>query len=888
MADQPARTVTFLFTDIQGSTRMWESDAASMRAALVVHDAVLRAAVDAHRGTVFKHTGDGMCAVFDSARDAIDAAVDAQRQLELPVRMGVATGEAHERDGDYFGQTLNRVSRVMSTGHGGQIVVADSTAAIVPGVDFLDLGEHRLRDLAASLRLYQVRADGLETSFPALRTLDATPGNLPVQVTSFVGRELEVKEVGELVRGQRLVTLTGVGGVGKTRLSVQVAAELTHEFPDGIWVVELATVGDPAAVPAAVATVLGVAPQPDLSVTGSIASAISGRRMLLLLDNCEHVLSAAADLIDAILRRATGVHVMATSRESLRMMAEQVWPVPALDAKAGFDAPAVELFLQRAQAVNPSFSLDDPREAAAVTEICQHLDGIALAIELAAARMMSMSAQEVRDHLGDRFRLLSGSGRGPEHHQTLLRAVAWSYDLLDDDERRLLDRCSVFAGGFDVDAAVHVCAEPRPDRFAVLDLLDSLVRKSLVTVEPLHGQTRYGMLETIRQFGSDQLADQGSTDEVRALHASYFAAEAAAAWDRWNGPDQLAALDWVDREFADLRAAFRWATAHGELTQAASIAAHATMLAVALQRFEPVGWAEEILRAATEADIPLLPRVSMAASVCGLTGRPAAAVGYAETATSLGGDPRYDPFEAGWSLAWEAIGHRYAGRLDRWLEICDDLLEQDGLAHLIGLIFSTAVLPGVGRSEEARALGDEGVTAARARGNPFWIAFALEARARAYADLDPGRAMDAMDEVLDYTREHRLLFFEANTLREIAALEARLGDPEQALELFDSAVASFHRAGNHGSVATTLAQIAVLFSRLGRSEIAATIYGTSTRHGISMIANLAEVVAHLREELGDDVFDQNVANGAAMDFDDSMEFVRGEIALARRQLTGQP
>ena len=260
MADQPARTVTFLFTDIQGSTRMWESDPAPMRAAMVIHDAVLRSAVEAHRGTVFKHTGDGMCAVFDSARDAIDAAVDAQRQLELPVRMGVATGEAHERDGDYFGQTLNRVSRVMNTGHGGQIVVADSTAAIVPGVDFLDLGEHRLRDLAASLRLYQVRADGLEETFPALRTLDATPGNLPVQVTSFVGREVEVKEVGELVRAQRLVTLTGVGGVGKTRLSVQVAAELTHEFPDGIWVVELATVNDPSAVPAAVATVLGVAP----------------------------------------------------------------------------------------------------------------------------------------------------------------------------------------------------------------------------------------------------------------------------------------------------------------------------------------------------------------------------------------------------------------------------------------------------------------------------------------------------------------------------------------------------------------------------------------------------------------------------------------------------
>ena len=242
--------------------------------------------------------------------------------------------------------------------------------------------------------------------------------------------------------------------------------------------------------------------------------------------------------------------------------------------------------------MQPRFSLDAPDEAAAVTEICQRLDGIALAIELAAARMVSMSAQEVRDHLDDRFRLLSGTGRGPQHHQTLLAAVSWSYDLLAADERNLLDRCAVFAGGFGVAAAVHICADPRMDRLAVLDLLDSLVRKSLITAEPVSGQTRYGLLETIRHFGEDQLDRQGITDEVRHLHASYFAAEATAAWERWNGPEQRVALDWVDREFADLRAAFRWATDHDDLSAAASIAAHTTLVAMVLQRFEPVGWAE--------------------------------------------------------------------------------------------------------------------------------------------------------------------------------------------------------------------------------------------------------------------------------------------------------
>jgi predicted ATPase/class 3 adenylate cyclase len=888
MADRPSRTVTFLFTDIQGSTRMWESDADAMRAALAVHDDLMRSVVQAHRGTVFKHTGDGVCAVFESAHDAIDAAMAAQRQLELPVRMGIASGEVQERDGDYFGQTLNRVARVMSAGHGGQIVVSDSSAALVGGVDLVDLGEHRLRDLAASERLFQVRGDGLASVFPPLRTLDATPGNLPVQLTSFVGRELEVKEVGELVRAHRLVTLTGAGGVGKTRLSVQVAAELAHEFPDGIWVVELATIGDPAAVPDAVATVMGVTPAPNASVTESIAAALSGKRLLLVLDNCEHVLSAAADLADTILSRATTFQVLATSREGMRLPAEHVWPVPPLDAQAGAHAPAVELFVQRAQAVRPSFSLDDLDEVAAVTTICQDLDGIALAIELAAARMVSMSAQEVRDHLGDRFRLLSGSGRGPQHHQTLRAAVTWSYDLLEDDERYLLDRCSVFAGGFDVAAAVHVSADARMDRFAVLDLLDSLVRKSLITAEPLAGQTRYGLLETIRQFGEEQLNREGATDAVRTLHASHFAARAAAAWERWNGPEQRQALDWVEREFADLRAGFRWAADHDQLALAVSIAAHTTMLTMVLQRFEPVGWSEELLPRARDADLAELPRLCTAASVAALTGRPDAAVGYAQMAEALEGDPRYTPFEAGWSLAWEAIGHRYAGRINRWLEICDVLTRQGGLAHTIGLIFSTAVLPGLGRSEEARAIADDAVGAARAGKNPFWIAFALEAYARAYSDKDPGLAMDTMDEVLDYTREHRLLFFEANALREIAALEAVLGDPEQALELFDTAVASYHQAGNHGSVATTLAQVAVLFSRLDRPEIAATIYGTSTRHGISMIANLPEVVEHLQTVLGADDFERRATTGAAMEFDDAMEFVRGEIAVARRQLTGQP
>ena len=315
----PSGVVTFLFTDIEGSTLRWESDPDAMRVALADHDAVLQSVIEAHEGRLFKHTGDGVCAAFSSARHAVDAAIEAQLRLALPVRMGLATGEVEAQGSDYFDVTLNRTARVMSAGHGGQILVAASTAELLDDVDLLDLGWRRLRDLSEALQIFQVRSEGLRSEFPALRTVDTVPGNLPVQSTSFIGRHAEVAELGALLLEHRLVTLIGVGGVGKTRLGVQVAAELTSKFADGVWFVELAPVGDPAALPDAVATALGVTAQTGMTVTESLAVALSGRRLLIVLDNCEHVLDAAAELVEAILTRTTSVSVIATSREALRL-----------------------------------------------------------------------------------------------------------------------------------------------------------------------------------------------------------------------------------------------------------------------------------------------------------------------------------------------------------------------------------------------------------------------------------------------------------------------------------------------------------------------------------------------------------------------------------------
>src|ERR1700737_2768175 len=339
-----------------------------MRVALLAHDEILRSAIEEHGGFLCKHTGDGVVAAFASPMSAVKAAIAAQRTLELPVRMGLATGEAELRDGDYFGTVLNRAARVMAAGHGGQILVADSTAGLLSGVDLVDLGPRRLRDVPMPVGVFQVRSAGLRAEFPALRTVDTAPGNLRPAATSLIGRESEVDAIKTAVRSHRLVTLTGVGGVGKTRLALEVAAHLADEFPDGVWVFELAAVTDPASVPDAVAAVLGITQQPGKTVSESVATALEGRSRLLVFDNCEHVLDAAADMIEAILGHSASVRILATSREGLGVAEEQLWPVSSLDAAAG-----VDLFIERARSVPPDFAADN-----SVPQICKRLDGTPL------------------------------------------------------------------------------------------------------------------------------------------------------------------------------------------------------------------------------------------------------------------------------------------------------------------------------------------------------------------------------------------------------------------------------------------------------------------------------------------------------------------------------
>jgi predicted ATPase len=870
--------VTFLFTDIEGSTRRWETDAESMRAALVAHDEVLRSAIKAHGGFVFKHTGDGVCAAFALPKAAVDAAVDAQHKLELPVRMGLATGEAELRDRDYFGAVVNRAARVMAAGRGGQILVADSTAGLLSGVELLDLGPRRLRDVSAPVGIFQVRAPGLQTDFPPLRALDTSPGNLPPGTTSLIGRETEVTEVQAAVRTHRLVTLAGVGGVGKTRLALEVATQLADEFPDGVWFFELAAVSDPAAVPDAVAAVLGITQQPGKSVSDSVASALEGRSRLLVLDNCEHVVDSVADLVESILAASATVKVLATSREGIGVADEQLWRVPSLDVGA-----AVELFVERAQSKVSGVLAD---ETTAVEDVCRRLDGIPLAIELAASRMASMTAAEVRDRLDDRFKLLVGSRRALERHQTLRHAVAWSYDLLDETEKRVLERCSVFAGGFDLQSACAVVGPDDVDEYAVLDLLDALVRKSLLVADRSSGRTRFSMLETIRQFAQGQLVSRGEATEARTAHARHFAGREADIMAVWDSPRQGDAYEWFATELANLRTAFRWAVDHNDLDTAATIAIYATFLGIYVEQYEPVAWSEELVEPGRAIDHPRLAQLYVMASQCYVAGRIDDAVCYAKDGQLAIASGRFDQvryeFEASLSGVYMAKGDT-----EQWVELCRNMIARWPDAHAYALARLVLALVVAGASDEAMAASESLLAAADANDNPHVASVALSAYGMARRDSDPVAAYDVLRRGLRITQESGNRQSESNLAVNLSTLAARHGDPMDALEYITLAIRNHYDSGSYSLLSQPLAVLATLFDQRGRYEAAATISRfASTPFTRKYVPEIHSAISHLRQVLGDEVYETFARTGENMTISAMATYAYDQIDQARAALNG--
>lgn len=871
MPPLPTGTVTFLVTDIEGSTRLVQhlGDARAEQI-FTDHRRLLRDAVESAGGHIYQDQGESFLFVFQRAKDAALAAVAAQRAFAkhawlqagaLRVRMGLHSGEPAATGDEYVGIDVHRAARISQAAHGGQILLSLTTRELVleelpDGVSLGDLGEHRLKDLARPQRLFQVFAPDLPADFPPLKSLDVLPNNLPIHLTSFIGRERERAEVKRLLASSRLLTLTGAGGAGKTRLGLQVAAELLEEFRDGVWVVELASLSDPDLVPQAVASALGVREQPGRELAETLSDFLRPKSLLLILDNCEHVLVACARLSHTLLRACPGLRILATSRERLSIAGETAWRVPSLtapdprslpplDRLRGFEA--VRLFAERAASVLPSFTV--MRENAhAIANICQQLDGIPLALELAATRINVLSPEQIAERLGDRFRLLTGGSRTDlPRHQTLRAATEWSYDLLSEPERALLRRVSVFAGGFTLEAAAAFWGKGI-DQLEVLDLLSHLVDKSLVLAEEARGALRYRLLETVRQFAQEKL-EAAEAREARGRHRGFFLALAEQAETHLRGPEQVQWLNRLELEHDNLRTALEWSQFEPGSEEAA------LRLAGALGGFWEV---RGYLREGRD-------RLAKALS------RPRALEHLAARAHALTWAGRLALFQVD-NAAARVL-------LEESIALCRELGDKPGLALALNNLGPVAL--NQGEFDAARTCYEESLAIRRELKDERGIAASLSnlglvARCQGKYEL----ARTILEECLVLNRDLGMKEGPAYTLTHLGVVEYCAGNFERAGALLKQSLALFGEMGNKRLVAEGLVALAGVAVAQGHPERAAQLFGAAQAiydaTGASVWAvnrpmyerDLAAARAHMNEE----AFAAAWAQGQAMTLEQVIEY----------------
>jgi predicted ATPase/class 3 adenylate cyclase len=934
------RTATYLLTDIEGSTRLWDADREAMAVALAAHDGLLRSSVEAAGGSVLKGTGDGLLATFDRPEWAVAAALEGQRALDehdwstvgpIRVRMAIHSGGVEVRDGDIFGPPLNRVARLLAIGHGGQVLVSGVTATMVeaglpPTVSLIDLGEHRLRDLAHAEHVFQLVAPGLARDFPALRSVAERATNLPIQLTSFVGREKELVDVRRLLGSGRLVTLVGVGGTGKTRLMLEAAAEDAERHADGVWLVELAPVRDPALVVQEVASALGVREQPGLPPIGVVIDYLRAKDLLLLLDNCEHLITAAADHAQALLASCPHLTILATSREPLGVAGEAIYPVPSLALPEPIDrrevddgrhatqlaeaaaSEAVRLFVDRATATVPSFVLD-PGAIAAVVDICQRLDGIPLAIELAAARVNVLSVEEIAQGLGDRFRLLTGGRRtAVPRQQTLQALIDWSWDLLDESDQRQLRRLSVFAGQWTLEAATEVTVDAQvvdeatdretPAAGARLETLDGLSRladRSMIVVERAE-TTRYRMLETVRQYARDRLVAAGEASALRTRHLEHYALLAREAAAALRGPDEVMWLHRLDPEVDNLRAALDWAfesDPEAALTMSVAMLEYWRSRSVGSEALDRVEQAVALARSLPEPSPETRPKrgllvartLAAAALASATLGDPGAARNWSDRAVTLArssGDPvalldalsarslamifsgdDQDPVQAGEEVI--ALGER----LGDWSSVA---FAASGLAMHHAPTDTTASVRWLDRATEA----------ARQSGNPSAIAFTGLARGRIHGfgqQIDEARrsfleAWTRFGEIDDRR-------FQLVARSDLAHALRRAGNEAEAEAEYRATIHAWEHLGNRGAVANQLENVGFLARARGDGARAARLLGAADalreEAGAAMLsierAEYDAELAQLRAALEPTAFAQAWAEGRSLTMDEAVALV---------------
>jgi len=877
--------VTFLFTDIEGSTRLWEAEPERMRPALARHDAIAKAAMDRHRGVVVKMSGDGLHAAFNDPLDAVNAALELQHALADPeatggialrVRCGLHAGVDERRDNDFFGGAVNRAARITGAAHGGQVLLSQAVAALIrdrlpAGVALRDLGSVRLRDLSSPEQVFQVVHPRLRADFPALRSLEATPNNLPRQLTSFIGRERELAEVKNLLATTRLLTLHGVGGIGKTRLSLQVAADVMDDYPDGEWLVELAPIADPQLVAQAVASVLGVKEEAGHPVTEALERYVKDRQLLIILDNCEHVVHACAELAQQLLQSGPRLKVLASSREHLHAAGETTYPVPALAVpdpsttiapNALTQYESVRLLVDRAVAAQPAFQVTE-QNALSISKICRRLDGIPLAIELAAARVRAMSVDNIAARLNDRFNLLTAGARTALPRQQTLRAlIDWSYDLLTEKERILFRRLAVFAGGWTLAAAEAVLSAGDVDEAMVLELLVGLVDKSLVMVEA--EGTRYRLLETVREYAQERLEESGEEAGVRKRHLEFYLALAEKAAPGLSGPEQASWLKQLDGDRENILAAHAWCSRTSHNAESGYRLVHAIKLYWFTRGLLDLGH-----RVTVEALSPpsIQPRslarckaLWVAGQICSYTGR------YEEAQRHL-----YESLEIA----------RYHG--DR---------------RMIAAVQNYLALAALGQGDRAAARihCEEALELARELGNKREIAVASNALAqlnRLDGKLDGAEPL--YEQVVVLARELHDREFEAIGILGLAMVAIGRGFAQRAHELLCEVLTIAYETGSKTAGQSALEVSAGLAALQKQWERSARLFGaaeaqtlrTGIRRDPADEAFLQPLIANARNALGESRFTPAEASGRTLAFEQAITEVRAwQLSSYDRPLSG--